>query len=225
MEQIPILLEIGRKKVFATVLEWPGWARAGKDEAAALQALLDSAQRYAAVAAAAGLPFTPPAGLAALAVVERAPGDAATDFGAPGGVPALDKTEVDPAELERLLALLRASWQALDAAAAAAQGKTLRRGPRGGGRDLDRILDHVFESERAYLRRLAGSFKADSAASPAANLAGLRAAVVEALQRAVAEGLPESGPRGGQIWSVRTYVRRAAWHALDHAWEIEDRLA
>jgi hypothetical protein len=39
----------------------------------------------------------------------------------------------------------------------------------------------------------------------------------------VAEGLPAAGPRGGKIWSVRYFVRRTAWHALDHAWEIEDR--
>jgi hypothetical protein len=25
-------------------------------------------------------------------------------------------------------------------------------------------------------------------------------------------------------WSPRYYVRRAAWHALDHAWELEDRI-
>jgi hypothetical protein len=26
-----------------------------------------------------------------------------------------------------------------------------------------------------------------------------------------------------KTWSPRYYVRRAAWYALDHAWEIEDR--
>ena len=31
------------------------------------------------------------------------------------------------------------------------------------------------------------------------------------------------GPRGGVRWSARYFVRRAAWHALDHVWEIEDR--
>ena len=25
-------------------------------------------------------------------------------------------------------------------------------------------------------------------------------------------------------WGPRYFVRRSAWHALDHAWEIEDRL-
>ena len=36
--------------------------------------------------------------------------------------------------------------------------------------------------------------------------------------------MPERGPRGGVLWKPRYFVRRAAWHALDHAWEIEDRL-
>lgn len=36
--------------------------------------------------------------------------------------------------------------------------------------------------------------------------------------------LPDNGPRGGQRWSSPFAIRRAAWHALDHAWEIEDRL-
>ena len=50
-----------------------------------------------------------------------------------------------------------------------------------------------------------------------------RAVVRDALSRAVSEGLPEKGPRGGTIWLPRYFVRRAAWHVLDHAWEIEDR--
>jgi len=35
--------------------------------------------------------------------------------------------------------------------------------------------------------------------------------------------LPDFGPRGGSRWSPRFAVRYAAWHTLDHAWEIEDR--
>ena len=49
----------------------------------------------------------------------------------------------------------------------------------------------------------------------------MHAAVLDALTRAVIEGLPAAGPRGGVIWTARSFVRRAAWHVLDHAWEIE----
>ena len=42
-------------------------------------------------------------------------------------------------------------------------------------------------------------------------------------QRARGE-LPDVGPRGGKRWPAPYAIRRSAWHALDHAWEIEDRL-
>jgi hypothetical protein len=32
------------------------------------------------------------------------------------------------------------------------------------------------------------------------------------------------GPRGGARWAPRYFVRRVAWHMLDHAREIEDRV-
>jgi hypothetical protein len=48
--------------------------------------------------------------------------------------------------------------------------------------------------------------------------------VLEAMQAGRNGELPKEGPRGGKIWPVRFYVRRAVWHTLDHAWEIEDRI-
>jgi hypothetical protein len=47
---------------------------------------------------------------------------------------------------------------------------------------------------------------------------------VQALQSAVRDGLPQSGPRGGKLWTPRYFVRRMAWHELDHAWALEDRV-
>src|SRR5260370_16412113 len=37
---VPIYLEVGRKRVFASALDWPGWTRAGKDEKLGIEALL-----------------------------------------------------------------------------------------------------------------------------------------------------------------------------------------
>jgi len=51
-----------------------------------------------------------------------------------------------------------------------------------------------------------------------------RRAILSALETAVKEGLPAQGPRGGVIWPPRYFVRRVAWHVLDHGWEIEDRV-
>jgi len=52
----------------------------------------------------------------------------------------------------------------------------------------------------------------------------IRQADQVAIENAMRNGLPRSGPRGGRIWTLRFFVRRVAWHVLDHAWEIEDRM-
>lgn len=41
-----VYIEVGQKRTFAGAIEWPGWCRSGKDEATALQALLDYGGRY-----------------------------------------------------------------------------------------------------------------------------------------------------------------------------------
>ena len=33
----------------------------------------------------------------------------------------------------------------------------------------------------------------------------------------------DGSPLAGRKWTTRYAARRIAWHALDHAWEIEDR--
>src|SRR5262249_11588653 len=149
-KDIDVYLEIGKKRTFAGAIDWPGWCRSGRDEGAALQALVDYGPRYAAVLGAARLPFEAPGDAAALAVVERLGGTSTTDFGAPDVAPSSDTRPIDAAELERLKALLQAYWQAFDAAVSAASGKELRKGPRGGGRDLEAIVLHVLGAEQAY---------------------------------------------------------------------------
>ena len=52
--------------------------------------------------------------------------------------------------------MLRACWRAFDRAAAKAEGVELRKGPRGGGRDLDQIVEHVLDADGAYLGALGG---------------------------------------------------------------------
>jgi hypothetical protein len=155
-------------------------------------------------------------------VVERLRGDATTDFGAPGAVPSDDARQVKEEELKMLSAVLRACWRAIDEAAASAAGKKLRLGPRGGGRSRAAIVEHVLGAEGGYLAMI-GKKAASTGGDPDEGLARHRAAVLEALESAVLQGVPASGPRGGRRWPPRYFVRRVAWHALDHAWEIEDR--
>lgn len=209
-------LEIGDKKTIAAAVDWPGWCRVAHDEAAALGSLAACGPRYALVMGQSGLGFRSPDAASELLVVERIPGSATTDFGAPDREFSGDSQPVDPAELRRWGTILTAIWEKFDAAAAAAQGVELSKGPRGGGRDLDKIIAHVAESGEAYLRSLGG--KPSGAGLPA-----LRDAVLATLAGRISGEVPAIGPRGGRRWEPRYFVRRLAWHDLDHAWEIEDR--
>jgi hypothetical protein len=217
MDKIDVYLEIGKSRTFAGALDWPGWCRSGRHEAAALQALFDYGPRYARAIRSARQDFEPPAALAALAVVEKIPGGMGTDFGTPEQIPASDASPVALAELRRLIALLRACWKMLDAAAEAAVGRDLRKGPRGGGRELEQIVAHVWAAEAAYVRRIGGQL------DPSQPPSEIRKATLRALEHMAEGTVPTVGPRGGARWPARYFVRRAAWHVLDHAWEIEDR--
>ena len=222
MQTEPVYLEIGAKRVFASSIDWPGWCRSGPDEAAALRDLLDYGARYAKVVRSTRLGFEPPARLEELRVVERLAGNATTDFGAPGVVPSRDRAAASPAECARLEKVLRAAWRALDTARRRAAGKALRKGPRGGGRDLDGIVRHVVEADRAYLGALGWKGRFAGATEEVAR--DSRAAIIEGLRASVRGDIPERGPRGGSRWPARYFVRRVAWHTIAHAWEIERRL-
>jgi hypothetical protein len=220
-----VYLEAGRRRVFACALDWPGWCRSGRDEAAALDALVAYGPRYAHAISAAGIDLDLPTAASDLVVGEHLEGSSTTDFGAPAAIPAADAAPIDDGALDRLSALLKASWLAFDRSAAAAEGKPLRKGPRGGGRDLPRIIEHVAEAHRAYLAKLAWKPATDPGAVPLARVGQMVDEASRALAAAVAGELPTQGPRGGKLWPPRYFARRAAWHLLDHAWEIEDRLA
>ena len=221
--QFPVYLETGKKRTFAGAIDWPGWCRSGRDEAAALKALFDYGPRYKRALRDSRLEFTAPADVSAFGVIERLEGNATTDFGAPDASPSADKSPVNEAELQRFKATLNACWRAFDEAVPKAEGKTLRLGPRGGGRDLEKIVRHVLEAEAAYLSKLARKLDVSASADPYQGLIRTREAVLTALDAALRVGLPERGPRGGKLWRPRYFVRRVAWHVLDHAWEIEDR--
>jgi hypothetical protein len=206
-----VYLEVGKRRVFASAADWPGWTRSGKDEKSALEALAAAAPRYAQTAKAAHIPFSPGA---SFDVVERLPGDATTEFGAPGAIAKAESKRLTKKEAGRLSALVAASWTVLDRVVEKAP-PSLRKGPRGGGRDREKIVEHVFGAETMYALKL-GLRLQQPAAGDSAAVREFRNAIVAGL-RAGTKGVTERG------WPARYAARRIAWHALDHAWEIEDR--
>lgn len=219
-----VFVESGAKRVFASAVDWPGWSRSGKTEDVALTALVASAGRYAAVATRAGIAFDPPKRVDGLRIAERLTGTSGTDFGIPSLPAGIDGDPLPAAELQRQRALLEAAWATFDASAEAARGVELRKGPRGGGRTLTKIVTHVLEAEEAYRHQLGSRKPAlPSGASVATRMTAERELALSALERrARGEPLPDPN-RVKKPWSPRYFVRRSAWHALDHAWEIEDR--
>jgi hypothetical protein len=124
-----------------------------------------------------------------------------------------------------LSAFLRACWRAFDEVVVTTAGRELRKGPRGGGRELDAIIRHVTEAEGGYLGALGVKASFDDAGSLAAAQARMREAVIDGLAAAARGETLKVGPRGGMRWTPRYFARRVAYHVLDHAWEIEDRRA
>ena len=201
-----VYIEKGAKRVFACAFDWPGWCRAGKDEAAALEALASSAARYAVIAKQAKVPFDA-AAAAKVSVKERLPGSMTTDFGAPGAIPKSDAGDLTAGAAARQASLVEASWTVFERVLEKAPA-SLRKGPRGGGRDRDKIVAHVADAEDAYARKIGVREK---------DLAARRRAMLDAISGASSVETPEQG------WPIRYAARRIAWHVIDHAWEIEDR--
>jgi hypothetical protein len=218
--RIAVCIEVTPKQSLASALDWPGWCRAGRDEGAALEALAGYAERYAPVAEHAGLSFP---STVAFDVVERLPGGPATAFAAPECrrpfpqvTAEAERAKVTPAAARRLVGLVTAAWATFDEVATASPAQ-LRRGPRGGGRDRDKLIDHVIAAETAYARKLRVNLKQPTIDDLAA-LGELRVAI------AAVVGAPSDGSPVVPIgWTTPYASRRIAWHVLEHAWEMQDR--
>lgn len=214
-EVIAVSIEAAPKKAFATAVDWPGWSRSGKTEGLAIEALGGHAARYAAVARLAG-EKADPLESPTFEVVERIAGGAGTEFGVPGNVTDHDRRRVRAAEAARLVAIVEAAWRTFDKVAAAAPSE-LRKGPRGGGRDTARIVDHVVGSEQSYANSMGIKVRPfDSSDRRARD--SMRALILDVLRQ------PSDGsPIADRKWTTRYAAHRIAWHVLDHVWEIEDR--
>jgi hypothetical protein len=210
-----IYLELAGKKAVAWSLEWPGWCRIRASEAEVLRAMSDTAPRYEVVAERAGLPFAP-GNLGDLVVVERLAGDGMTAWGVPSVLAPADAQPIATATARRHVALLRAAWDLLEEGVAASP-EHLRMGPRGGGRDRDKLRHHVIEAERTYARKI-GVRHPPFAPDDQSALNAMRDEIAAVLSQ------PSSGaPLIAGGWNASYAVRRMAWHVVDHLWELEDR--
>jgi hypothetical protein len=216
-DPIRTMIERGKKKrSVAVAFDWPGWDRSGKDEDAALDVLEAYRPRFAKVAELAGY-GSEFAGLGGFEVVERVPGIGMTDFYGVSSVPASpEKEQMGPADCDRKIALLEASWAYFDATAARVSPE-LRKGPRGGGRERDEIVRHVVGWEIYDLAKKVGVVEPLETREDPVALAAYRTQFVAAL-RAYNEHAQMA-----RTWFVQVLIRRCSWHMLDHAWELEDR--
>ncbi len=120
------------------------------------------------------------------------------------------------AACERKIALLRASWAYFDDVASRVSAE-LRKGPRGGGRDRDKIVRHANGAEiDEFAKRVGVSTPLDARERPD-DLRAHRDAFCAAIREYNARAA------SARTWTVQFVVRRCAYHMLDHAWEMEDR--
>jgi hypothetical protein len=217
-DSIRVMVERGKKKrVVAVAFDWPGWDRSAKTEDGALEVLDAYRPRYAKVAALAGLANEFGAA-GEVAVVQRVEGNGMTDYyGVSGRAAKPEQEQMTQAECERKIALLRAAWTYFDDVASRVSAD-LREGPRGGGRDRDTIIRHVNGTEIQENGRKVGVRSSHDAWKDPDTL--------QAHREAICAGIREFnaiGPAAGSWWTVQFFIRRSAWHMLDHAWEMEDR--
>lgn len=216
-DSMRVTLEIGPKgkKVVAVAPDWPGLARGAKTEEAAVERLLSYVPRYAAVAKLAGLEAEF-ATLPVVEVVERYPGTGSTDFwGISFAFSSIDQQIMSDEALERELGLMRACWAFFDDVRARVSAE-LRRGPRGGGRDREHIVRHIFANEQDWAKGL-GVITPDEAMLTDEGMNAHRDAYCNAIRAFHSQG------KTARKWPLHYLIRHTAFHTLDHAWEMEDK--
>jgi len=217
---IRVTLEIGPKgkKVVAVAADWPGLERGAKTEQAAIERLLSYAPRYATVTKLAEMEAAF-ATMPVVDVVEHYPGKGSTDFwGISFAFSSIDQQAIPVEELERELRLMRACWASFDQVRARVSAE-MQKGPRGGGRDRDRIVGHTFAAEQDWARMI-GVLTPDGAVLTDEGLKAHREAYCQAIRDYHAQG-----KLAGKMakWPLRYLIRHTAYHTLDHAWEMEDK--
>lgn len=213
--KLRVAIEVGPKgkKTAAVARDWPGLSRGAASEPLAVEKLLSYVPRYAPVARQAGMAFD----TEGLELVERYEGTGSTDFwGISFAFSEFDRQEVSREDLERELSLMRACWQFFDEVRAKVSAD-MRKGPRGGGRDRERIVWHVVANEVDWAKGVGVRPDTDDVPLTAESLAAHRDAYCAGIRTSHREG------RTAGKWPLRYLIRHTAFHTLDHAWEMEDK--
>jgi hypothetical protein len=92
----------------------------------------------------------------------------------------------------------------------------MQKGPRGGGRDRDRIVRHTLFTEQDWAKKL-GVLIPEGATLTDEELTAYRDAYCNAIRAFHSEG------KMARNWPLRYLIRHTAFHTLDHAWEMEDK--
>lgn len=206
------------KRSVAFALDWPGWCRGAKTGELAVETLEAYRPRYRPIASLAGMVDEfDRAG--PIEIVEDRIGAGSTDFwGISFSPSSTEHGPMDEARLERALTLLQASWTFFDSAAARVSAE-MRKGPRGGGRDRDRIVRHTIRTESEDFAKQVGLRIPEEAALTPDGLRQHRESYLAAM-RAYNAGRVERRMRS---WTLPFLIRHSAFHTLDHAWEMEDK--
>jgi hypothetical protein len=184
----------------------------------ALETLESYRERYRPIAALAGMDNEFDAA-GPLKVVEDRVGTGSTDFwGISFSPSSTEQGPLDEAELERKLTILQACWAFFDDVAARVSPE-MRKGPRGGGRDRNRIIRHTIRTESEDFAKQVGLRIPEEAALTPEGLRQHRRTYLEAM-RAYNAGKIEKRMRS---WSLPFLIRHSAFHTLDHAWEMQDK--
>lgn len=215
--QLRVALEIGSKgkKVVAVAPDWPGLERGAKTDDAAIARVQSYLPRYAQVAKLAGMDGEF-AAITTIDMVERHPGNGSTDFwGISFAFSSIDKQNISSGELARQLTLLQACWAFFDDVRVSVSAQ-MQKGPRGGGRDRDHIVDHTIRVEQDWAEKVGVSTPQDAMLSDE-GLQAYRDAYCNAIRAFHAQG------KMARTWPLRYLIRHTAFHTLDHAWEMEDK--
>lgn len=206
------------KRAVAFSLDWPGWSRGARTAELALTTFEAYRERYRPVADLAGLAREFDA-VGALEIVEDKVGTGSTDFwGISFSPAATEQGPMGEAELERGITLLRACWAFFDGVAARVSPE-MRKGPRGGGRDRNRIIRHTIRTESEDFAKQVGLRIPEEAALTPDGLRQHRETYVAAMRAYNAD----EATRRMRSWTLPFLIRHSAFHTLDHAWEMEDK--